>query len=158
MYMKKIHQFLSSTKKKHEKRKLVLFFCLTVYIKLHRFVGAHQRNKVVKNLAMPPPKKTSCHSTGRPRLHCWRLCVILRIRLRTSTAYKSAYAQIFPKVPIFVLGYEPLPNTRFLNPHPSPRLVHPFLQGWWPRPTNIHRPTDRPRYMCSSSPHLVCFS
>jgi len=58
MYMKKIHQFLSSTKKKHEKRKLVLFFCLTVYIKLHRFMGAHQRNKVVKNLAMsPPPKK-----------------------------------------------------------------------------------------------------
>jgi len=31
MYVKKIHQFLLSTKKDEHRRKLVSFFCLTVY-------------------------------------------------------------------------------------------------------------------------------
>ena len=37
MYVKKIHQFLSSTEKHAHKRKLVPFFCLTEYVRLGRW-------------------------------------------------------------------------------------------------------------------------
>jgi len=41
MYMKKIHQFLSSIKKDVRKRKLVPFFCLMVYDACHGQVSFH---------------------------------------------------------------------------------------------------------------------
>ena len=45
MYVKKIHQFLSRIRKDAHKRKLVSFFCLTVYVD-RRLINVLSEKKV----------------------------------------------------------------------------------------------------------------